>query len=278
MNEYRIDDLAQAAGVSVRNVRVYQEKGLLPPPRREGRAAWYGEGHLARLRLISRMLERGYTFATIAELLTAAQEGLRVQDLLRTGPPAPTGPWGRLRSAARVSLAELRKVFGEEPSAESLRRTARLGALVEPAGGVPAAAEAGLVVSHPQFLEAAAELAAVGVPLDDLLELAERVQADMQDVARRFVGVVADHYLGAPGGGRRIDMPAREVSEVAELIARLRPRANQVLQVLLSESMDAEIAKALARAAEQLTPDPAGQDGDTPPPPASAAGPDARGA
>src|SRR5699024_8916250 len=82
MSEYRIDDLAQAAGVSVRNVRVYREKGLLPPPRREGRAAWYGDGHVARLKLIARMLERGYTFATIDELLTAAQEGLRVRDLL----------------------------------------------------------------------------------------------------------------------------------------------------------------------------------------------------
>lgn len=247
MTEYRIDDLARTAGVSVRNVRVYQEKGLLPPPRREGRAAWYGDRHLARLTLISRMLERGYTFATIDELLTAAQDGLRVQDLL--GPTSPTrrGPWGRLRSAARVSLAELRKLFGEDPTADSIRRSARLGALAE-----AAESEGGFEVIHPQLLEAAAELTEVGVPLDDLLELAERVQADMADIARRFVSIVADHYLGAPGGERNVAPDAGEVAEIADLIARLRPRANQVMQMLLAESMDAEIARALQRAAEQL--------------------------
>src|SRR5204863_6803631 len=65
--EYRIDDLARAAGTTVRNVRVYQDRGLLPPPRREGRTGLYGEPHLARLRLIGQLLEKGYTFAHIAE-------------------------------------------------------------------------------------------------------------------------------------------------------------------------------------------------------------------
>lgn len=265
MTEYRIDDLARVAGVSARNVRVYQEKGLLPPPRREGRAAWYGDRHLARLTLISRMLERGYTFATIDELLTAARDGLRVQDLLGPTNPTRRGPWGRLRSAARVSLAELRKLFGEDPTPDSIRRSARLGALAEAAGTGGAAtggsamgeaaaggAETGFEVLHPQLLEAAAELTEVGVPLEDLLELAERVQSDMADIARRFVSIVADHYLGAPGVRREIAPDASEVAEIADLIARLRPRANQVMQVLLAESMDAEIARALQRAAEQL--------------------------
>ena len=46
--ELRIDDLAREAGTTVRNVRAYQDRGLLAPPRREGRVAWYGEGHLVR--------------------------------------------------------------------------------------------------------------------------------------------------------------------------------------------------------------------------------------
>ena len=51
MADYRIDDLARAAGTTVRNVRAYQERGLLPPPRREGRVALYGDAHLARHRV-----------------------------------------------------------------------------------------------------------------------------------------------------------------------------------------------------------------------------------
>ena len=87
VTEYRIDDLAREAGVSVRNVRVYQDRGLLPPPRKVGRTGWYDESHLARLQMISRMLDRGYTFVTISELLTAAQYGLRVEDVLGTEDP-----------------------------------------------------------------------------------------------------------------------------------------------------------------------------------------------
>jgi DNA-binding transcriptional MerR regulator len=80
--EYRIDDLARAAGTTVRNVRVYQDRGLLPPPRREGRTGIYGEAHLARLRLIGQLLERGYTFAHIGEFLEAWQRGRNLTDLL----------------------------------------------------------------------------------------------------------------------------------------------------------------------------------------------------
>ena len=97
MKEYRIDDLAQEARVSVRNVRVYQDRGLLPPPRKVGRAGWYNEEHLIRLNLIGRMLDRGYTFATISELLTAAQYGLHVKDVLETD--NPTGQWKQYRGA-----------------------------------------------------------------------------------------------------------------------------------------------------------------------------------
>ncbi len=43
MAEYRVDDLAQAAGMTVRNVRAYQERGLLPPPLRRGRTSWYDD-------------------------------------------------------------------------------------------------------------------------------------------------------------------------------------------------------------------------------------------
>ena len=47
-----IDELARAAGTTVRNVRVYQDRGLLPPPERRGRLGLYGPDHLRRLRLV----------------------------------------------------------------------------------------------------------------------------------------------------------------------------------------------------------------------------------
>ena len=41
MGEYRIDELARLAGATVRNIRVYQDRGLLAPPRRDGRVGIY---------------------------------------------------------------------------------------------------------------------------------------------------------------------------------------------------------------------------------------------
>ena len=78
----RIDELAEDSGATVRNIRVYQERGLLQPPVRRGRTAYYGPEHKSRLALILRLLDRGYTFATIEELLTAERHGFTLSELL----------------------------------------------------------------------------------------------------------------------------------------------------------------------------------------------------
>src|SRR3569623_1715719 len=91
-HEYSIDSLAQSAGTTVRNVRSYQERGLLPPPERRGRAAVYTDAHLARLRVIARMLERGYSLGNVAELISAWQGGQDIGQLLGLE-SALTSPW-----------------------------------------------------------------------------------------------------------------------------------------------------------------------------------------
>lgn len=69
MTEYRVDELAQAAGVSVEVLRSYQSKGLVPPPRHEGRVALYGQAHLDRLKLIRDLKTRGHSLRAIASML-----------------------------------------------------------------------------------------------------------------------------------------------------------------------------------------------------------------
>lgn len=56
--EYRMAELARLAGITVRTLRFYRERKLIPPPRREGRIAWYDDHHLARLRTIAALLEQ----------------------------------------------------------------------------------------------------------------------------------------------------------------------------------------------------------------------------
>src|SRR5579872_5279916 len=112
--EYRIDDLARLAGTTVRNVRSYQDRGLLPAPRRQGRIALYSEAHLARLRLVSQMLERGYSLANIRELVDAWETGQDVGDLLGLE-AALTGPWSD-ESPLVLDDKALASMFGGAPA------------------------------------------------------------------------------------------------------------------------------------------------------------------
>src|SRR3989442_10442164 len=88
--EYRIEQLAQAGGVAVDTIRFYQGKGLLEPPRREGRITWYSEAHLDRLRRIRELQQRGFTLTVIRRFLEgeleASDEAL-VEAV--TAPPTP---------------------------------------------------------------------------------------------------------------------------------------------------------------------------------------------
>src|SRR5687768_6573667 len=80
MAEYRVEELAEAAGVSVEALRSYQSKGLLPPPRHEGRLAIYGDVHLGRLQEILDLKHQGYSLRMIAHLLSDQ------------GAPSPSAP------------------------------------------------------------------------------------------------------------------------------------------------------------------------------------------
>ena len=92
MGEYRIDDLARVAGTTVRSLRVLQDRRLLPPPELRGRTGYYGDHHVARVRLVLRLQERGYTLAAIRELLTAWETGRDLADVLGLDPADRKAP------------------------------------------------------------------------------------------------------------------------------------------------------------------------------------------
>ncbi len=77
--EYRVEEIARAAGVSVDTVRFYQSRGLLPPPERRGRTAIYSDQHLDTLRRIRALNRQGLTLEAVGRLLAgeAESDGIR---------------------------------------------------------------------------------------------------------------------------------------------------------------------------------------------------------
>jgi DNA-binding transcriptional MerR regulator len=225
--EYRIDELARAAGMTVRNVRGYQDRGLLPAPRKAGRVGVYTDAHLARLRLIGQLLERGYTFGHIAELIEAWQRGRDLTQVLGLE-QVLTAPWSE-EITDYLTTGELAALFGPVDP-ELLERAVRLG-VIRPDGDR-------FAVPSPQLLHAGAELAAAGIPLAAVLDLDEALAADIDTVARRLVDAVAAYIVPGYPADRPLD--GGELDRLAALARRLRPLAQM--------SVQAHLARARARA------------------------------
>ncbi|MGH3397718.1 MAG: MerR family transcriptional regulator [Streptosporangiaceae bacterium] len=84
--EWTVDELAGRAGLPVRTIREYQTMGLLPPPRKRGRVGVYSPAHLARLQLIGRLQDRGYSLKGISDLLRAWTDGADLGGVLGLAP------------------------------------------------------------------------------------------------------------------------------------------------------------------------------------------------
>jgi DNA-binding transcriptional MerR regulator len=237
--EYRIDELAREAGTTVRNVRAYQDRGLLPPPRRSGRVGLYTDAHLARLRLIGQLLERGYSLGNIAELVSAWERGQDIGELLGLE-AALVEPWSD-EVAITISLEDLNELFGEDDDA--LREAVKLG-LLEPEqdGGR-------FRVPSPRLLHAGAELVAAGIPLDAVLNHARQLARDTDRIAARFVGLVTSNVI-EPYGDR--PFPKADVPRLTELLRRLRPLAEATVDAYLARAMEERMARELGEHYDRL--------------------------
>ncbi|MEV6395352.1 MerR family transcriptional regulator [Streptomyces sp. NPDC051907] len=226
--EYRIEDLAHHSGATVRTIRAYQDRGLLPKPERRGRANVYGSAHLARLRQIADLLDRGYTLASIKELLEAWDAGRGLGGVLGLVAEVQ-GPWTD-EEAARISRAELDGRFGGEQDEDALAEAVELGVLER----VPGRADEFLVPS-PQELSVAAELHAAGVPLPAISGHLRELRGQVEHIASRFLEFTTEHVFA-----RYLEHHPptdADAAEAAALVRRLRPLAQQ--------TVDAELARAM---------------------------------
>jgi DNA-binding transcriptional MerR regulator len=176
---YRIEELAERSGVTVDTVRFYQTRGLLPRPERDGRVAWYDDGHLERLERVRDLKARGFPLAIIARLL-AGELDPQEEALAVALTEALPGDDVLSEAEERLSLAELSERTGVSPTLlEALEREGLLVGRVE--GDRPyTAADARVITSGLSLLE-------TGVPLSELLALAHEHDEAMRAVVDRAV-------------------------------------------------------------------------------------------
>jgi DNA-binding transcriptional MerR regulator len=230
--EFTIDELAQEAGTTVRNVRAYQERGLLPPPVRRGRIGIYDDTHLARLRMIGPMLERGYSLANVAELIEAWEKGHDIGKLLGLE-EALTSPWTD-EQPQTITQAQLQDLFGASLGPEAMAKALEMGV-------VKIEGEA-IVVPSMKMLRAGALMAREGVPLEELLKIIAHLRATIERVALELVQLAVRYVFDRYGEGNL--PPPEEVPHLAELIWQCRP--------LVMQAVDFEVALAMEKATEKF--------------------------
>ncbi|PTM97954.1 DNA-binding transcriptional MerR regulator [Streptomyces sp. VMFN-G11Ma] len=204
--EYRMEELAREAGITVRTLRFYRERKLLPPPRREGRIAWYDEHHLARLRTIAALLERGHTLTGIAELAEALDHGRDVADLLGINPTE--------EEPVRLTPEELAARFEGEVTPENLAAALDLGYLGTDGDEI--------VHISRRLLDVSSALVREGIPLAEVLAAGARVREHVDELAEMFAELVLRH-------GEEKDLQ------------RLRPLARSVVEAEMSLAMDRQL-------------------------------------
>lgn len=227
--EYSVDELAQAAGSTVRNIRAYQDRGILPPPEKRGRAGVYTDSHLSRLRIITQLLERGYTLASIGELFAALEQGTDLAQLMGLE-RAVTSPWTD-ETPAWYTLADLVKLYGQfQP--HWLARACELGILQSEGARFRA--------PSPRLMHAGSELVRAGIPLDEMLEVIAQLRRNVEQAAEQMVRLVEKHVFDRHGSGLP---PAAEMPRIAEIVWRLRPLVDMAVQSEVARAMEIAAGK-----------------------------------
>lgn len=238
--EYTVEELALAANTSVRNIRAYQDKGLLPPPTLRGRKGIYNNRHLSRLRVIADLLDRGYTLASILDLISGLEQGVGLSEILGME-SAINSPWGK-EPPEVISLAEMVRLFGSQLTPRAIKLAGELGVATIQGTQVR--------VNSMSTLKVAADLCSTGIPLIDQLEILRMSRDNVEKVAREFVRLISDNVL-KPYEQKSLP-PKEEFPKIIDLIWRMRPMAEIVVKAELGRAMEIAASNILADQLEAI--------------------------
>jgi DNA-binding transcriptional MerR regulator len=238
--EMTIRQLAERTGMTVRNIRAHQTRGLLPPPTVRGRTGYYGEEHVARIELTREMQADGLNLEAIRRVLDSGDgSASAIFDFTR----ALRAPFEG-EAPEIIDAEELASIWGEAGNPKLTRRAEKLGIFrTLPDGRVE--------VISPRLLRAAAELAKLGIGPEGAVVTAEKLRRHADGVARAFVDLfVKEVWRPFDRAGR----PERDWPRMREALERLRPLAADALhatfQIAMEEAVEKESERTLRLAAQ----------------------------
>jgi DNA-binding transcriptional MerR regulator len=240
--EFTVDVLAERAGMTVRNVRAYSTRGLMDPPRLEGRTGYYTQKHLQRLVLIRTLLGRGFTLAAIEDAIlkspsTASSVALDLINIFEVEDDAdPT---------ELISRAELASLSGVGPDHKLIDQMIELGLLERVDDDT-------IRMLEPSVVRPGAASVAIGLSPDSVVDIVPHMREHLEQISDRFV-----HHVSRDVTQPFLDagLPQEEWPVVFEKINQLIPIASQVVvsmfRSVLREAIEVEIGHKLQELAAE---------------------------
>jgi DNA-binding transcriptional MerR regulator len=244
--EYRLDELARISDVSARNIRAYRERGLLDPPRRVGRSAFYDDYHLSQLRTINQLLRRGFNSAHIAEFFASMRQGADLADILgiqravlrprgddtSEGAPAAGGSSGEPSTA-------IRRAIGIDPGSDEAARLVEYG-LAEMRDG-------DVVVVDPTIAEILLRTSDQLLYVRALLHIYEATKAAVDGLAGGFVQALEESV--AARFGKDFVPEGEEIDELGQIVADY----GDLWSCVVSDRLDRSLQRQMTRAVSGYT-------------------------
>jgi DNA-binding transcriptional MerR regulator len=240
-----IDELARRTGMTVRNIRAHQSRGLVPPPEVRGRTGYYGDEHLARIELIKELQGDGFNLEAIRRLLEGAGgSSSEVLDFSR----ALRAPFED-EEPEILDAEEMAERWSGPTDPALLARAEKLGMMRH-------LGEGRYEILSPRLQRAGVELAALGIPAEKSLEIGEKVRRQARGVARVFVEVFLENVWKP---FNRAGRPEEDWPKVREALERLRPLASEALLAIFQQVMSEAVEEAAGREIRQELREPAGK-------------------
>jgi DNA-binding transcriptional MerR regulator len=238
-DELTIDELARRSGMTVRNIRAHQSRGLLPPPQVRGRTGFYGPEHEARIGLIRELQADGFKLEAISRLLDSA--GGSSDEVLRFT-RAVKAPFEDEQPQI-VTATELAERWGAEETAPNLIRKAEKLGILRP---LP---DGNFEELSPRLSRASAELAALGIPAETALDVAAEIHKHAGAVAEVFVELfIKQVWKPFEDQGR----PEHDLPAVRDALERLRPLASDALLAMFQLVMTEAVEDRMGREVERI--------------------------